>query len=152
MEHACQCPCGSNQFKVHGEPMLRFYCHCTICQQKYKAPFADVALFKLSDVDLPQQAITYGKYKKVAAIDRGICDHCHQPVMAKMGKGEKGFAFVSAKNFVDPQSLPPATLHVFYGTRTADIEDDLPKYRHWLSSQFAILRLMRKAAKAANTP
>ena len=46
MEHRCQCPCGTNQFSAQGEPIVRFFCHCTICQDKYQAPFADVTLFK----------------------------------------------------------------------------------------------------------
>ena len=84
IQHSCQCPCGTNQFSAVGEPIVRFFCHCTICQDKYQAPFADVTLFKLPAVRLPEQATTYGKYKRFAAIDRGICDACHKPVMAKM--------------------------------------------------------------------
>ena len=74
MEHTCQCPCGANQFSAQGEPIVRFFCHCTICQDKYQAPFADVTLFKLPAVTLPEQATTYDKYKRFVAIDRGICD------------------------------------------------------------------------------
>lgn len=79
------------------------------------------------------------------AIDRGICDACHKPVMAKMGAGEKGYAFISTQNFLSPEDLPASTLHVFYGTRTADIDDELPKYDSWLSSQWAFLKLLRAA-------
>ena len=89
--------------------------------------------------------MTYGKYKRFAAIDRGICDACHKPVMAKMGAGDKGYAFISTQNFVDPSALPPSVMHVFYGTRAADIEDDLPKHSSWLSSQWAFLKLLRAA-------
>ena len=144
-QHSCQCPCGTNKFSAVGEPIVRFFCHCTICQDKYQAPFADVTLFKLPSVRLPGQATTYGKYKRFAAIDRGICDACHKPVMAKMGSGDKGYAFISTQNFVDPSALPPSIMHVFYGTRAADIEDDLPKHSSWLSSQWAFLKLLRAA-------
>ena len=143
IQHSCQCPCGTNQFSAVGEPIVRFFCHCTICQDKYQAPFADVTLFKLLAVRLPEQATTYGKYKRFAAIDRGICDACHEPVMAKMGAGDKGYAFISTRNFVDPSELPPSVMHVFYGTRTADIDDGLPKHSSWLSSQWAFLKLLR---------
>ena len=144
-QRSCQCPCGTNQFSAVGEPIVRFFCHCTICQDKYQAPFADVTLFKLPAVRLPEQATTYVKYKRFAAIDRGICDACHKPVMAKMGSGDKGYAFISTQNFVDPSALPPSIMHVFYGTRTADIDDDLPKHSSWLSSQWAFLKLLRAA-------
>ena len=144
-QHSCQCPCGTNKFSAVGEPIVRFFCHCTICQDKYQAPFADVTLFKLPAVRLPEQATTYGKYKRFAAIDRGICDACHKPVMAKMGAGDKGYAFISTQNFDNPDALPRSTLHVFYGTRQADIDDELPKYHSWLSSQWAFLKLLRAA-------
>jgi hypothetical protein len=65
--------------------------------------------------------------------------------MAKMGAGDKGYAFISTQNFVNPEALPTSSLHVFYGTRTADVEDDLPKYNSWLSSQWAFLKLLRAA-------
>jgi len=144
-QHSCQCPCGANQFSAQGEPIVRFFCHCTICRDKYKAPFADVTLFKLSAVTLPEQATTYGKYKRFAAIDRGICDACHNPVMAKIGAGKNGYAFISTQNFVNPEALPACALHVFYGTRAADIDDELPKHNSWLSSQWAFLKLLRAA-------
>jgi hypothetical protein len=146
MQHSCQCPCGANQFSAHGKPIVRFFCHCTICQEKYDASFADVTLFKLPAMTLPEQAITFGKYKRFAAIDRGICDACQKPVIAKMGAGEKGYAFISTQNFVSPEALPTSTMHVFYGTRTEDIDDSLPKYHSWLSSQWAFLKLLRSAA------
>ncbi len=95
MEHRCQCLCGTNQFSAQGEPIVRFFCHCTICQDKYQAPPADVTLFKLPTVTLPVQAATYGRSKRFVAIDRGICDACHKPVMAKRGEENKGYAFIS---------------------------------------------------------
>ena len=39
------------------------------------------------------------------------------PVMAKMGAGEKGYAFIAAQNFANPEALPASSMHVFYGTR-----------------------------------
>lgn len=146
MEQACQCPCGINQFSVSGEPIVRFFCHCTICQKKYDAPFADVVLFKLSDVTMPDRAVSYGRYKRFVAIDRGICDHCHKPVMAKMGKDDKGYAFITAQNFTEPEALPKSAMHVFYGTRKTDMQDALPKYSNWFSSQMAFLKLLKAAS------
>ena len=53
----------------------------------------NAVLFKLDDVEFSKDdATTFGKYKRVAAIDRGICDNCNKPVMAKVGEGEKGLA------------------------------------------------------------
>ncbi len=59
-----------------------------------------------------------------------------------MGEGEKGYAFVEARNCVDRDQLPAPEMHVFYGTRVADAEDDLPKYSNGLTSRFAFIRRM----------
>ena len=103
-------------------------------------------LFKLSDVTMPDQAVSYGKYKRFVAIDRCICDHCHKPVMAKMGKDDKGYAFITAQNFTDPEALPKSAMHVFYGTRKTNMQDALPKYSNWFSSQMAFLKLLKAAS------
>ena len=92
----CHCPCETNQFEISGSPMTRFFCHCTICQEKYQAPYADVVLFPLAGLTLPEgHSINFGQYKRFGAIDRGMCTDCHQPVMAKAGEGSKGLAFIA---------------------------------------------------------
>ncbi len=106
----------------------------------------NAVLFRLDDVKVSKgDAITYGKYKRIAAIDRGICDNCNKPVMAKVGEGEKGLAFVATQNVKNPEELPPVDMHVFYGTRTEDSADDLPKYKNWITSQFVFLKILKKA-------
>lgn len=143
MSYSCQCPCGATRYQIHGEPILRFYCHCTICQQQYQAPYVDVSLFKLSDVDLQDDPeITYGRFKRFGAVDRGRCPSCDKPILSKMGKGENSFAFMAARNCINAEDLPPADMHVFYGTRTADVEDDLPKYSNVITSRYAFIKRM----------
>ena len=123
--------------------MTRFYCHCTICQKQYKAPFVDVTLFKLDEVELPENhGINFSRLKRFGAVDRGHCPSCKNPVMAKIGEGEKGFAFVAARNYVNAEALPEPEMHVYYGTRVDDIDDSLPKYKNAISSRFAFIKRM----------
>jgi hypothetical protein len=143
MAYSCKCPCGSTAFEVHGEPITRFYCHCTICQKQYDAPYVDVTLFKLNEVVLPEDhRIQFHRFKRFGAVDRGRCPECDKPILSKLGEGEKGFAFVAARNYVDANALPPAEMHVFYGTRVADVDDDLPKYNNAITSRVAFIRRM----------
>ena len=143
MTYTCQCPCGTTRYEIHGEPIVRFYCHCTICQKQYDAPYVDVTLFKRDAVELPEDhGITFAQYKKFAPVDRGKCPSCEKPILSKMGKGENAYAFAAVRNYVNPESLPPAQLHVFYGTRVADAEDDLPKYSNGITSRFAFIKYM----------
>ena len=42
----CACLCGAIALRRRtGEPIGRFFCHCTICQTVYRKPFADVTYF-----------------------------------------------------------------------------------------------------------
>ena len=143
MSYDCQCPCGTTRYTVHGEPITRFYCHCTICQEQYGTPFVDVSLFKLEDVELPpDNGITYRQLKRIGAVDRGRCASCDKPILSKMGEGKKSYAFVEARNCVNRDQLPAPEMHVFYGTRVADADDDLPKYSNGLTSRFAFIKRM----------
>ena len=149
MTYACQCPCGSTRFDIRGEPMLRFYCHCTICQQQYDAPYVDVTLYRANEVVRPPgQEIVFARYKRFGAVDRGRCPDCAKPILSTMGEGEKGYAFVAARNYLDADALPPAQMHVFYGTRVADVADDLPKYGNALTSRYAFIKRMMAGDKA----
>ena len=144
MTYACQCPCATTRFKIHGEPITRFYCHCTICQTQYQSPFVDVTLYKLNEVELPEDhGINFAKLKRYFAVERGFCPNCRKPVMAKVGEGEKAYAFVSVRNYCDPAELPEPEMHVYYGTRVADVHDDLPKYGNFFTSMWAFIRRMK---------
>lgn len=142
MTYSCACPCGATKFEIIGEPITRFYCHCTICQQQYDAPFVDVTLFKLADIQLPSSHnILFAKYKRFSAVERGRCPSCEKPILAKLGGGEKGFAFVATKNYVNTEALAKPDMHVFYGTRTDDQQDNLPKYKNSITSYYAFFRI-----------
>ena len=143
MSYACQCPCGASRFEIHGEPITRFYCHCSICQTQYQAPYVDVTLYKLDEVALPEDLeLDFKQLKRFMAVDRGFCPSCEKPVMAKVGEGDKAFAFVSTRNYVSTDELPEPEMHVYYGTRVADVDDDLPKYGNFLTSNWAFIKRM----------
>lgn len=143
MTYSCQCPCGTTRYEIQGEPILRFYCHCTICQQQYQAPYVDVSLFKLEQVELPEDnGIIYHQLKRFAPVDRGRCPSCDKPILSKMGKEGKAYAFMAARNCNNADDLPPPEMHVFYGTRTEDVDDELPKYSNGITSRYAFIKRM----------
>jgi hypothetical protein len=53
MNQHCACVCGASHFSVEGDPIARFFCHCTICRERYRKPFADVTYFWAGSVTLP---------------------------------------------------------------------------------------------------
>lgn len=147
IRQTCSCPCGASSFEITAPPVLRFFCHCKICQKLYQQPFADATVLRLSDVVLPDSHnIKFNKYRKIVGIDRGLCSQCNKPVLAIAGSGSKGLAFVAAQNFSNKDVLPEPAMHIFYASRTADIADELPKYKGYLRSQIAVLRSLSSAS------
>lgn len=125
----CHCPCGASKFSLSKTPTQRFFCHCTICQQVYRKPFADVTVMSATRVSVETpDTIKFGKYKDAPALDRGICTECNNPVVGFLKAAPLvRFAFVPCINIADQDTLPDPAMHIFYHSRAADIDDDLPK-------------------------
>jgi len=125
----CACLCGASRFTVAGNPIGRFFCHCTICQKVYGKPFADVAYFRADAVAPPVgQPVEFRRYRPPPAIRRGICERCRNPVVGflTMAPGLT-VAFVPSQNFPRPAELPEPDRHIFYHRRVANIADSVPK-------------------------
>ena len=122
MRQTCSCRCGASHFAVSGEPIGRFYCHCTICQAFNGSPYADVTALPARAVALPDNsAVAFRRHRPPPAIDRGSCPACGGPVVEFMALGPlKMVAFVPSRNFERPSELPEPSLHIFYHRRVAD--------------------------------
>ena len=133
------CSCGKCRVEVSRPPSRRLYCHCSICQSVYNAPFADVTILPASSVALPEDSpIEFQRHKAPPAIKRGTCPDCSSPVVGFMtyGPGLR-VAYIPASAFcTEPPEVEPS-LHVFYKTRVRNIEDDLPKHSGTLASLMA---------------
>jgi hypothetical protein len=133
----CACLCGAARFTVHGSPIGRFFCHCTICQKAYGKPFADVTHFRAVSVTVPDnQPIAFRRHRLPPAIRRGTCAKCRNPLVSLLGfPRAMAFAFVPSQNFPRAAELPAAGAHIFYDRRVADIEDDIPKVSGYWASE-----------------
>lgn len=155
MTTTCQCPCGQQQIAVFGQPVMRFICHCEICQKVYAKPFADIVAVRASQVAKPlSPGIRFTKHRPPPAVKRGVCPACNNPVVALLPLLPGfGLAFVPAANFSPQHVLPDPSLHAFYHRRLADVADTLPKFSGYWASQWGIVShfagawLPRAAAK-----
>ncbi|EGQ7765758.1 GFA family protein [Vibrio parahaemolyticus] len=149
LQHAA-CKCGACSFKLaESAPVARFICHCTICQQYNNKPFADVTILKKDLVQInDEENIEFYKYRQPPNINRGLCKKCGQPAIEIGGAGPAKFALIPTDNFKDKNLLPPPAIHMFYHHRIEDIVDDLPKYTGYLTSEFAVIKLMYRLLKA----
>ncbi len=125
-----QCSCGACKITLSKRPADAFYCHCSVCQKVYQKPFADVTVSPLRNVTITGDTpLTFGTYKPFPNIARGVCPHCKDPVIAKASYGPGlSVAFIPRAALTVSENLPPPSRHVFYATRTADVDDDLPKH------------------------
>ena len=143
MIHNCQCPCGESKFEFSGRPLLRFNCHCTLCQEAYQAPFVDAVLWLTDQPVQTDEKIVFEQRRGALSIDRGFCVECRKPVF---GKFQQSFlnriAFVSVQNMPQGFNAPPIDLHIFYDKRQEGVADSLPKHEGYLRSQLAFTRLM----------
>jgi hypothetical protein len=138
------CKCGKTRFFVNGQPVLRFFCHCIICQNVSQQPFVDVTVFRAGAVTLAESGgIQFKRYRPPPALMRGTCDTCGAPVIGflRLGPFTK-FAFVPAQNLPVATYLPQPMGHIFYHRRVRDVSDDLPKISDYWTSELIVIRRM----------
>jgi hypothetical protein len=136
-ETNCSCECGATRFTVRGTPLTRGFCHCTICQSFNGAPFGDFTVFRGRDVDMPaRDGVRYHSYRSPPLLQRGKCVRCEKPAIEYVRVLPR-LVLVPTANTRDPSLVVEPSLHIFYDTRVADVEDSLPKYSGYLRSQSA---------------
>lgn len=138
------CACGSVSYEIVGKPLIRAFCHCTICQKLNSAPYADIVVFKEKDVLMPgNEHLAYKAQRFPPLLQRGQCTSCQNIAIeyVNLGPFPKLIA-VPSKNIDDQSLIPEPSLHIFYDTRVKDIDDNLPKHSGYLSSQFAFSKAL----------
>ena len=137
-----QCSCGNSQFDIQSQPLLRFICHCTICQDFHQAAYADMVLHlsKSVTVTTPDE-INYRCYSFPPIVHRGTCKSCQKPTIEYLKtKVIPDFAIIPAANYTAKEKLPEPSFHVFYHRRRQDMNDDCPKISGYLRSQLAVTK------------
>ena len=134
------CQCGGVHFSARQSPLFRAICHCGICQRFNQASFGDVTVFRAGAVEAPRaDTVAYQHHRWPPIVRRGRCKQCDKPAIEWLDAWLR-LAIVPSANLQTAKQLPLASLHIFYDCRVADVEDDLPKYRGYLASQWAFMR------------
>lgn len=145
---SCRCECGQTQVQLAKPPMLRFHCHCTICQDLYKQPFSDVTVMWGKHAKLIQGE--HIEYRRPGLLlKRGVCTQCEQPIFATMTllPGLK-LAFIPASRYEDQAVLPKASAHIFYHRSESEMKDGLLQVKGFIKSELVISWLIIKSAIA----
>ena len=137
------CACQSNTYTINNQPVGRFICHCTICQEFTGQAYNDVTVLLKSDVsDLNLIRTKFRRWKLPPNISRGLCTRCHKPSI-EMGLAGN-LILVPTTNYPDVAALPAPTMHLFYNRRVEDMDDDLPKYNGFVQSQAMLIKALAK--------
>lgn len=139
---ACgQCACGQCRFPISGKPLMRMLCHCRICQKFNDSAFADIAIFRSGDIDLPDaNPVEFQQHKSVMAVQRGKCTRCGKPAVERFDQPLLPTLVMMPSQNLPVELLPQPVLHMFYHRRLADADDNLPKYSGALRSQLGMMR------------
>lgn len=148
--YTAQCGCGHVSYSVTEAPLLRAHCHCTICQEFNRAAYGDIALYHARDVILPAEGtVVFKAWRPPPAVQRGRCTACDQPAVEVLSMPLlPKMIIVPVQTLSETVELPPPSLHVFYHSRVADIDDDVPKYSGYWGSQLAFGRHLIKGMMA----
>ena len=140
----CTCLCGESKIIVSHKPMARFRCHCSICQGLYNKPFADFTFLNAKHVSLEKtDRLEFAKHRLPPALNRGICSSCNTPLVGFMWLAPwLKFAFIPSERFENSALLPECRAHIFYHSRSADIDDSLPKISGYWPSEIAISKAL----------
>ncbi len=137
------CACQSNTYTINNQPVGRFICHCTICQEFTGQSYNDVTVLLKSDVsDLNLIRTKFRRWKLPPNISRGLCTRCDKPSI-EMGLAGN-LILVPTTNYPDVAALPAPTMHLFYNRRVEDMDDDLPKYNGFVQSQAMLIKALAK--------
>ena len=138
----CTCSCGATSFQTTGEPLFRFYCHCTICQRFYNAPFGDILVYRAEDVALPPAGtVIFDSYRPPPNVQRGKCASCGQPAVTVFkSRFLPRLVTVPRPMFRSDAELPSPMGHGFYDTRVSDAKDSLPMYEGYFQNLFVFLK------------
>ena len=145
-EITARCECGKSQVELKKAPMLRFHCHCTICQNLYKQPYSDVTVMWNKNAKLTQGE--HIEYRRPGLLlKRGVCTQCQQPIFATMTllPGLK-LAFIPANRYDDASILPKPSAHIFFHRSEVEMNDGIRKTKGFIKSELMISWLIIKSA------
>lgn len=123
------CDCGHVKMTARGEPELSIHCHCASCRALYANDVLSLTGWSDDNVDLPDESAMFDYKLADREMRRFGCSQCG---MLMYGRHRPGIPVIPHGVFRKnndgklPAELAP-TLHLFYGERVLDIDDDLPK-------------------------
>jgi len=134
------CLCGACQLRGEGPILFSSVCHCSMCQRWTGAPFTHYVGFPSGKLRCVQGEDKLSEYKSSPTLSRYACSACGTRLMNE--SHDKGYRDMPAgvlerdaegRILGVGRALAPR-LHIFYGSRQADVQDELPKLKERVGS------------------
>ena len=126
MELTGGCLCGAVRFRVTVEPLMAYFCHCTMCQKNGGGPF-------MAGATVPIEAFAFTKggpraYESSPGFVRLSCGQCGSP-LGFQAKDNPKVADFSLGCLDDPNAIKPE-FHMFTSTQVSwcKMADGLPRH------------------------
>jgi len=77
--HEGGCLCGGIRYRVKGDPLRAYVCHCTFCQRKSGSAFATIVWFEEENVELTGDGLTTYEHRSDESnhlFRLGSCNRC----------------------------------------------------------------------------
>ena len=135
VKYRASCHCGAVQYEACDDPVDSKICHCRVCQKLHGAPMQWAAIFHKHHVRFAAGVkhlhffnSELNKHERILPC-KVSCALCHT-LVADEGR-HMWLAFPSLFEFGIPPIVPETfrpTCHIFYGMRSMDMNDGLPKW------------------------
>jgi len=136
------CACGNVSFDMKGTPLLRFICHCTICQRFNNSSYADAIVYSSTMVQEPELGLVdFKAYKPPPNVQRGKCITCMTPIIEHLNMPLfPKLTIIPSSTYQSNEALPLPTAHFFYDQSVAEVNDEIQKYEGFVSSQCGFVK------------
>ena len=125
------CDCHAVELEMHGDPVVRTYCHCQDCRNLLDTPFNSITAWDSEKVTVQQGEDNLLEYKYPGkAMMRYSCMNCGE-LLFNTNKYEWRLVSQTLVRKCNSNSLPEALQsdkQFYYEERVVDIADQLPKY------------------------
>lgn len=105
--HEGGCLCGALRYRVRGNPLNTFVCHCTFCQRRTGSAFSLVIVFGDGQVEMSGSTITEYEHRSDEShrwVRLQFCNRCGTTVSGTL-EHAPGARVISGGTFDDPNWL-----------------------------------------------
>jgi hypothetical protein len=129
-----QCLCGSVRYRIEGDPLAMYHCHCSQCRRASGSSFATNVLVRREAFALVAGADALAAFESSPGKRRHFCSRCGSPLFSADEATPQIFSVRSGTLDGDPGVRPGAHIHVTSKAPWFEITDPLPRKPQGLTS------------------